>query len=140
MKKPHFLVCLSLLLFFSCDEVEEDSDFYIAGRVVNSLGEGVEGVKIYYSNGDYVVTDSSGNWSVFDIYEDNLVIAPVDPKYTFTPKKYQVSYLDVGIRKIFTAKTVKEDKTDQIYHWFTNQQLPNGLTVLLNSCQSTFRI
>ncbi|MGD1946305.1 MAG: hypothetical protein ACFB0A_08615 [Croceivirga sp.] len=127
MKKPHFLFCLVLLLFFSCDEVEEDSDFYITGRVVNTSGEGIEGVKIYYSDSDYVVTDRLGNWAIFEIYNEGLSIAPISADYVFTPEVHMVNQMDQGIEKIFMANEVESEEVNQIFNWFTNQQRSNGL-------------
>lgn len=121
--KSNALLLASALLVISCQK--EDAKLYsVSGRVVNHLNVGLEGVRVQYSNSEYVLTDEQGYWSVVDLVHQN-VITPSFSNYTFSPSSIQAQTTIEGA--VFTGVVTSTENQDKIYNWFKKQQLPNGL-------------
>lgn len=116
-----------ILLFFSCtnDDVSKvPVSFTVSGQVVDAFGNGLQGVQIFYNESDFVLSNPQGNWTI-----ENLVaptnLQAVAEQYTFTPNNTQVNSTVSNL--VFTATKIPSQIEIQIFNWFLNQQLPNGL-------------
>jgi hypothetical protein len=130
--KYFFLKFSLLFLLLSCANEDEstpppeaaNSTYAVSGRVTDSMGKGMEAVKIYYSPSDLVLTDSLGYWVITDL-SDQHTITPTLSNYSFSPSEIQVSDSIEDI--IFIGTRIIIDIEKEIFNWFDNQQLANGL-------------
>jgi hypothetical protein len=130
--KYFFLKFSLLFLLLSCANEDEstpppeaaNSTYAVSGRVTDSMGKGMEAVKIYYSPSDLVLTDSLGYWAITDL-SDQHTITPILANYSFSPSEIQVADSVEDI--IFTGTRIIMDIEKEIFNWFDNQQLANGL-------------
>lgn len=116
--------CLALVLLVMSCQKEGTERYVVSGRVTNHLNVGLEGVRVQYSNSEYVLTDEQGYWAVVDLVHQN-VITPIFSNYTFSPSSIQVQTAATGV--IFTGVVTPAEIQDKIYNWFKKQQLANGL-------------
>ncbi len=123
MRNILYIILFSLILFPGCDE-EQVPVYDVSGKVINQFGLGIPNVKIFYSDNDFVFTDSVGNWIVNDLSGLNT-IDPVDSNYTFQPAFYSVSQANNALN--FTAAYSPDQNDVKILNWLSAQQLANGL-------------
>lgn len=123
-----FLILAALLLLFSCDKEEEGINlpYTVSGRVVNSAGMGMEGVKIWYSAVDFTLSDASGDWLINDL-NGPLTIAPFFFDYDFNPVRLQVNGPTNDVLFIGSQDSGETEVEEKILNWFAQQQLSNGL-------------
>ncbi len=119
---------LIALVLVSCKRQEEVFPYSVSGRVVSSTGEGLEGIRTYFNESEYVETDVDGNWFISNLTGANT-IRPVDDAYTFTPAEVEVREIASGI--LFAVAPPEDssanDRETPILNWLLQQQLPNGL-------------
>ncbi len=126
MVKHRLLLLISILFFLSCQKNERDISFSVSGRVTNSLGTGIEGVKIYYNSTDFTLTDQQGYWIItITNINKQQVITPILLNYTFVPSTIQVA--GASNNMMFKGTQTPSNNQQQIFNWFNNQQLANGL-------------
>lgn len=128
--KSKHLFFLLFLLFVSCKketvEPVADSDglFSASGVVTDSRGQGIEGVKLFYNSADFTITDQNGLWTISNLKGEHT-ITPSDSSYSFVPVFANV---DASVQNIdFSARRILSENEQQVFNWFDNQQLPNGL-------------
>ena len=65
--------------------------YSIAGRVTDSGGAGLAGVRVSLSNGQHTTTDGNGNYLFADLQGGSYTITPQRDYYNFTPAQRTVS-------------------------------------------------
>lgn len=105
--------------------VEDIAERYtISGRVIDNFGNGIEGVEIVYTTSGAAFSDNDGNWLITELSgQHTLTTSSSD--YTFSPTSFQVN--SAAQHLVFTGNRVASDTEMQIFNWFNNQQLSNGL-------------
>lgn len=113
-----------IMLLFSCKKEEKNRSYNVSGQVTDSLGVGIEGVKIVYNNTKSTLTNSQGYWLITDLNGQNT-ITPIANQYTFKPSSIEVNATanNLFFQGIFTIR----ENEKRIFNWFDKQQLPNGL-------------
>lgn len=132
MKKIHtYGLAFSIIgMLLGCSRSSEESDllleqaYGVSGIAIDTNGDGIAGVEIFYTATARVVTDAQGRWSVGNLQGENTLIA-VHPSYTFTPDRYLVREGSSLIN--FEGRPIIVPSEAQVYNWFVQQQLPNGL-------------
>lgn len=126
MKRVLFKFLLFLVLF-SCSNDDRDNpltSYSVSGKVVDAFDVGIEGVQVFYSDSDFILTDADGNWSLPDL-SGQTTIRAVSTLYTFEPNDIKVSASTTDM--LITASRILSESETQIFTWFNNQQLFNGL-------------
>lgn len=116
---------IALLIFFSCSTDEETTALYSAsGKVLSLNQKGLAGIKIYYSENEYVTTDINGAWRI-ENQNERITLKPNKAIYNFSPASLNISHNDSNI--VFIAELNISEKAQQTFNWFKNIQLTNGL-------------
>ena len=125
--KPFAIQLFLILLFFSCtndDANNAPATFSASGKVVDAFGVGLQGVQIFYNETNWVLSNAQGNWSIENITQPTSIQA-VAEDYTFLPNNIQVNSNATNL--VFTATKIPSQSEIEVFNWFINQQLPNGL-------------
>ena len=117
-------ILLILVLFASCTKEQNLTTFSVKGTVKNNFGFGLEGVKIYFNNSDFVTSDTHGNWSIEGLQRP-VEISAIHANYEFSPTSILISGPQQNI--MFKGTKINSTLEDATYQWITNQQLTNGL-------------
>lgn len=103
MKQKHLILLIVLLvvIFMSCSKKNNENntqikqnEIYFGGRIIDTLGKGIGGIKIYFNDNFFITSNASGYWQNKHL-GDSIFIEPYDSNFTF----YPVS------KKIFKADT-----------------------------------
>ena len=126
-----FISAVLILLLYSCNKDEnsknlkEDSSlFTISGQVTDNFGVGLEGVQIFYNTSEFTVSDNEGFWEITDLEGQNTITSTA-MDYNFFPTEILVN--DTVEDLLFEGIKILNENETQIYNWFSNQQLSNGL-------------
>lgn len=120
----YFLYSILLLLCSCTKEDTTPKPYTINGRVINSSGDGMPGVRITIEDSTYATTDANGYWSINGLSGEQTC-KPLFSNYTFTPTNIRVSTSINGV--LFIGKENTSNIETQLLNWFAAQQLPNGL-------------
>ncbi len=113
--------------FFACKKDSEPApvQYTVSGKVIDTLGAGIEFIKVYYKGTSSVSTDATGSWQT-GLIQGKTTIEPQDPAYQFTPATVEVTGSASDL--VFTAHRVYPPTVaSYVYQWFTREQLANGL-------------
>lgn len=113
-----------ILLLFSCKKENDIIQYAISGRVTDSFGNGMEGVQVFYNQNESTITDNQGYWEIADLNGQNTITSFAND-YAFAPLEIQV--IGSSENLIFIGTRVPNEVETQIFNWFDNQQLSNGL-------------
>jgi len=125
--KFNFIILTVFLLLSSCKkEVDQQpsGSYAVSGQIINTIGIGIEGVQVFYSEMDFVLTKNDGTYTI-DSISGTHSIAPIFSNYAFTPPSIVVNAFNDNAH--FSAGILEGEIDLQIYHWLSEQQLPNGL-------------
>ena len=122
------LSLLLLLLLCSCGNEKEANklSYSASGRVIDDSGSAIEGVKIAYTPTEFVLSNSQGNWVITE-FTSPATLTPSLENYTFSPASLQLT--DSSNNVLFTGTQDQSENqiAMQIFNWFNQQQLANGL-------------
>ncbi len=128
---PHLCLFIFILLLSACGNdgaplpVEDAPPVYsISGRVVDNFGNGIAGIEIVDKSSTSVFTDSDGYWRMTDLAGRRTVTSS-SSNYNFSPASFEVNKNAQSL--VFTGNKIASDIEEQIFNWFVNQQLSNGL-------------
>lgn len=114
-----------LILFSSCQKDDDIAlnTYQVRGRVVDQAGNGLNAIQIYYGTDNFVLSDSLGNWTI-NYLINTQTITPQSSRYVFEPSSVEVRGTD---SILFVGTKVLNTYEQQIFEWFSKQQLSNGL-------------
>ncbi len=123
------LALLSLNIETFCNksaDISNANQFFVAGRIIDTSGNGLANIKVYYQTNAFVLSNQQGYWRTATL-QDSATITPIDSIYTFLPITKKVLTTDSTL--VFTAQLIPQQSptAQQMYRWFTYMQLPNGL-------------
>tara|TARA_R110002050_G_C8943447_1_gene512763 strand:+ start:2142 stop:3512 length:1371 start_codon:yes stop_codon:yes gene_type:complete len=125
-----YLKYFILLLLFSCSKEEglpstqSTGPYSISGRIIDNLGKGIEGLRVYYDSTEFILTDRQGFWLISDL-EGKNTIEPFSFHYLFSPALIEVNTARSDLT--FRANRVLSETEVRLFNWFDNQRLANGL-------------
>tara|TARA_R110002050_G_scaffold196426_2_gene331384 strand:- start:90712 stop:92112 length:1401 start_codon:yes stop_codon:yes gene_type:complete len=123
-----FLVFIFLLI--ACETESNDLDifeaFSVSGRIVDRQNLPIAGVKLFYNDDNYTLSDAEGFWSITNL-SGKVIIYPIKENIVFDKNMIEVFKKETNI--VFTAI---EDHTiflppEKVKDWITSMQLANGL-------------
>ncbi|WP_372746193.1 hypothetical protein [Lutibacter sp.] len=116
-----------ILLLVSCNQEVNSADmllYQVNGRVIDNFGVGIKGVKINYNTNQSTITNAQGYWEISNLFEETTITSSV-ADYTFFPSEIIVN--NTADNLMFKGSRIPTESEEQIFNWFNNQQLPNGL-------------
>ncbi|MDI9338497.1 MAG: hypothetical protein QM539_08740 [Alphaproteobacteria bacterium] len=116
-----FLLCF---IFNSCNKNSIENEYTIKGTIIDNFGNPLRDFKIYYNTTQYVFSDNFGNWEIVGLKKETI-IKPQDSIYLCYPRSIQVFHSQTNIK--FEASKIINRLEAQIFNWFYQQQLSNGL-------------
>ncbi|MDP4934859.1 MAG: hypothetical protein NWR30_09110 [Salibacteraceae bacterium] len=121
------VLCLTIFYFFSlnaCKKENEASTVTIAGKIINEYGLPLGGIKLYYTENEFISTETDGTFRLSGLTK-NTPITPTDTNYIFAPNTISVA---TNSPLIVVNARPKPNAIDlQIEAWFKAQQVANGL-------------
>ena len=129
MTYPIRLLLALLLLFSACTDKDKDpviESFAVSGIIQDSTGKGVENIRVYFSDVDFVQTNSLGFWQI-SVAKPGTIIRPEHPSWYFKPATQVVSKSKTALNFIAKKMTIREVRALEVAAWFGQIQLSNGL-------------
>ena len=140
MKLKTFVYLLLCLYITSCSVsgVEEPvaATYSIAGHIIDSIGNPIDGVQLFYGKSKYTTSDADGQWSISNLV-GKINIKPKKENYIFNIPEIEVTKTDTNIFIIATNNNpITQEVLDyqETLNWLQNMQLANGL---LESAENT---
>lgn len=67
----------------------QEDEYCLSGKILDVHGQGIEGVRITFSDGDCVTTDEEGRWQA-EGFTGSIRVVPIHDVYSFSPAYYWV--------------------------------------------------